>query len=50
MSIARSIAAAALAVRYAVEVREHDQVLLHGERGVEVVELGHHTALRARLL
>ena len=39
-----------LASRHAVEVREHEQVLLDCQRHVEVVELGHHPHLRARLL
>ena len=39
-----------LASRHAVEVREHEQVLLDGQRDVEVVELRHHPHLRARLL
>ncbi len=40
----------ALASRHAVEVRENEQVLLHGQRDVEVVELRHHPHLRACLL
>ncbi len=40
----------ALAARDPVEVREHEQVLLDGQRHVEVVELRDHAALGARLL
>ena len=36
--------------RDAVEMGEDHQVLLHGQRGVEVVELGYHAALGAGLL
>ena len=43
---ARSIAARALGASDAVEVREHEQVLLDGERHVEVVELRRDAALR----
>ena len=41
---------AALAAAEPVEEREHDQVLLDGQRHVEVVELRDDAALRARLL
>ena len=50
ISSARSTAALALGARHAVEVREDEQVLLDGERDVEVVELGHDAAQRARRL
>ena len=40
----------ALAAREAVEVREDEQVLLDGQRRVEVVELRRDAHLRARLL
>ena len=40
----------ALAPAEPVEEREHEQVLLDGQRDVEVVELRHDAALRARLL
>ena len=40
----------AVRARHAVEVREHEQVLLDRERDVEVVELGHDAAEGARRL
>ena len=49
-SSAQSIAARALRARDAVEVREDEQVLLGGQRHVEVVELRDDAALRARRL
>ena len=50
ISSARSIAARRSARGDAVEVREDEQVLLDGQRHVEVVELRDDAALRARLL
>ena len=50
MPSARSIAALRSRGRHAVQVREDEQVLLDGQRDVEVVELRHDAHLRARLL
>ena len=50
MSSARSIAARRSRARYAVEVREDEQVLLDRQRHVEVVELRHDAAFGARRL
>ena len=50
ISSARSIASAPSRARHAVEVGEDEQVLLDGQRHVEVVELRHDAHLRPRLL